>query len=109
MKPKRPALTKSSEREKVDAYMQELMHPLANVAEALRKIILSTDPEIGEEIKWNAPAFFYSGEMKPSDPKNYKRSLAVFNLHRKDCIRLVFSSLLSQKCVIEVVPGSSKI
>ena len=92
MKPKQPALTKSSEREKVDAYMQGLMHPLADVAEALRNIILSTDPDIGEEIKWNAPAFFYSGEMKPFDPKKYKRHLAVFNLHRKDCIRLVFPS-----------------
>jgi hypothetical protein len=92
MKPKQPALTKPSEREKVDAYMQGLVHPLADVAEALRKIILSTDPEIGEEIKWNAPAFFYSGEMKPPDPKKYNRYLAVFNLHKKDCIRLVFPS-----------------
>ncbi len=57
---------------------------------ALRKIILSTNHEIGEEIKWNAPAFFYSGEMKPSDPKEYRRYIVVFNLPRKDCIRLVF-------------------
>jgi hypothetical protein len=95
MKPKQPALpalTKPSEREKVDAYMQALVHPLADVAEALRKIILSTDPEIGEEIKWNAPAFFYSGEMKPPDPKKYHRYLVVFNLHKRDCIRLVFPS-----------------
>ena len=92
MRPKQPALTKSSEREKVDVYMQRLTHPLADVAEALRNIILSTDPDIGEEIKWNAPAFFYSGEMKPSDPKKYERYLAVFNLHQKDCIRLVFPS-----------------
>jgi hypothetical protein len=95
MKPKQPALpalTKPSEREKVDAYMQALVHPLADVAEALRKIILSTDPEIGEEIKWNAPAFFYSGEMKPPDPKKYNRYLVVFNLHKRDCIRLVFPS-----------------
>ena len=92
MKPKQPALTKPSEPEKVDAYMQGLTHPLAKVVEALRKIILSTDREIGEEIKWNAPTFFYSGEMKPSNPKEYKRYLVVFNLYRKDCIRLVFPS-----------------
>ena len=30
--------------------------------------------------------------MKPSDPKEYKRYLVVFNLYRKDCIRLVFPS-----------------
>ena len=92
MKPQQAALTKSSEPEKVDAYMQGLTHPLAKVVEALRKIILSTDREIGEEIKWNAPAFFYSGEMKPFNPKEYKRHLVVFNLFRKDCIRLVFPS-----------------
>ena len=83
------ALTKPSEPEKVDAYMAKLRHPLADVMVALRKIILSTDREIGEEIKWNAPAFFYSGEMKPSDPKEYKRYIIVFNLFKKDCIRLV--------------------
>ena len=92
MKPQQAALTKSSEPEKVDAYMQGLTHPLAKLVEALRKIILSTDSEIGEEIKWNAPTFFYSGEMKTSNPKEYKRYLVVFNLYRKDCIRLVFPS-----------------
>ena len=92
MKPQQAALTKSSEPEKVDAYMQGLTHPLAKVVEALRKIILSTDREIGEEIKWNAPSFFYSGDMKPFNPKEYKRHIVGFNLYRKDCIRLVFLS-----------------
>jgi len=54
-------ITKASELEKVDAYMGRLKHPLAMVVEDLRQIILSTDKEIGEEIKWNAPAFFYAG------------------------------------------------
>ena len=58
----------------------------------LRRIILNTDKEIGEEIKWNAPSFFYAGEMGPSDPKKYKRYIVVFNLYKKDCIRLVFPS-----------------
>ena len=92
MKPQQAALTKSSETEKVDAYMQGLTHPLAKVVEALRKIILSSDREIGEEIKWNAPTYFYAGEMKPFNPKEYKRYIVVFNLFRKDCIRLVFPS-----------------
>jgi hypothetical protein len=92
MKAKKDALTKASEPEKVDAYMAKLKHPLADVVVVLRKIILSTDREIGEEIKWNAPTFFYSGDMKPSDPKDYKRYLIVFNLFRNDCIRLVFPS-----------------
>lgn len=92
MKKKQELLTKASEPDKVDAYMQKLKHPLADVVEALRRIILRTDKEIGEEIKWNAPTFFYAGKMKPSDPKDYKRYLIVFNLYQKDCIRLVFPS-----------------
>jgi|SRR5215469_1561176 len=92
MAKKQQLLTKASEPDKVDAYMQKLKHPLKEVVEALRQIILSTDSEIGEEIKWNAPTFFYAGEMAPSDPKKYTRYIIVFNLFQKDCIRLVFPS-----------------
>jgi hypothetical protein len=92
MKTAQSLSTKPSEPEKVDAYMNDLKHPLADVVEALRRIILKVDAEIGEEIKWNAPTFFYSGEMAPSDPKKYKRYIVVFNLFKKDCIRLVFPS-----------------
>jgi hypothetical protein len=84
--------TKASEPEKVDAYMSRLKHPLAKVVEDLRQIILSTDEEIGEEIKWNAPTFFYAGKMKPTNPKEYRRYIVVFNLFKQDCIRLVFPS-----------------
>ena len=90
MKAKNTTTTKSSESDKVDAYMQRLKHPLAEVLEALRQIILQADPAIGEEIKWNAPTFFYTGEMKPFNPKEYRRYLVVSNVFRKDCIRLVF-------------------
>jgi hypothetical protein len=82
--------TKPSEPDQVDAYMSDLKHPLAQLAKTLRQIILDTDPEIGEEIKWNAPAFFYSGELPPFSPKEHKRHIVVFNFHKKDCIRLVF-------------------
>jgi len=82
--------TKPSEPEAVDAYMKKLKHPLAELAESLRQTILSVHSTIGEEIKWNAPAFFYTGPMEPFNPKEYKRYLVIFNFHRKDCIRLVF-------------------
>ena len=97
MKAKPAMLTKASEPEKVDAYLKSLKHPLVDVVTALRRIILGIDREIGEEIKWNAPTFFYAGKMAPSDPKEYKRYIVVFNLHRKDCIRLVFPSGASVK------------
>lgn len=92
MKAKKGETTKPSETLKVDEYMKNCTHPLVEIIEALRKMILSVDKEIGEEIKWNAPTFFYSGVMKPSDPKEYKRYIIVFNLFKKDCIRLVFPS-----------------
>jgi hypothetical protein len=82
--------TKPSESEKVNEYMKNLKHPLRDVVETLRQIILETDSEIGEEIKWNAPAFFFTGEMEPFNPKEFKRHIIVFNLFKQDCIRLVF-------------------
>jgi hypothetical protein len=30
--------------------------------------------------------------MKPANPKEYRRYIVVFNLFKKDCIRLVFPS-----------------
>lgn len=90
MTAKKDASTKPSEPEKVDAFMAKLKHPLADVVAVLRQIILSADPDIGEEIKWNAPAFFFRGELHAFDPKEYKRHIVVFNFHKQDCIRLVF-------------------
>ncbi|MGN6637649.1 MAG: DUF1801 domain-containing protein [Mucilaginibacter sp.] len=42
-------------------------------------------------MKWNNPSFYYTGEMKPFDPKEYKRDIIVFNLF-KGRIMLVFPS-----------------
>src|SRR3954466_750921 len=89
--PKKHSLsTKDSQPEDVDAFIRATTHPLKNVVEELRATILNADSSIGEEVKWNAPAFFYAGPMAPFDPKKYKRHLIVFNLFKKDCVRLVF-------------------
>jgi hypothetical protein len=53
-----------------------------DIVQKLRDIFLDANPEIAEHIKWNSPSFYYSGEMKAFDPKEYKRDLAVINLHR---------------------------
>jgi len=90
MKAIKDETTKFSETGKVDEYMNNLNHSLIKVVETLRQIILKIDKEIGEEIKWNAPAFFYTGKMKPFNPKEYKRYIVVFNLAKKDCIRIIF-------------------
>src|SRR5207248_7009156 len=76
-----------------DEYIPSLDHPLKAEVRALREIILSADNSIGEHIKWNHPAFFYTGEMMPFNPKEYKRYIIVFNLHSKDGgVLLVFPS-----------------
>ncbi|MDN3654754.1 DUF1801 domain-containing protein [Ferruginibacter paludis] len=83
--------TKLSDEEQVTAHIQQLEPGLRKIVETLRIIILSTDKEIGERIKWNNPSFYYTGEMKPFDPKEYKREIIVFNLF-KGRIMLVFPS-----------------
>jgi len=83
--------TKLSDQEQVTKHIQKLDATLANVVETLRQIILSTDKDIGERIKWNNPSFYFTGEMKPFDPKEYKREIIVMNLF-KGRIMLVFPS-----------------
>lgn len=82
---------KLNDQEQVSEHIQKLEPALAQVVETLRQIILGTDPEIGERIKWNNPSFYYTGEMVEFDPKEYKRDLIVMNLH-KGRIMLVFPS-----------------
>jgi hypothetical protein len=81
-----------SQPEQVKNYIEKSTHPLLEEIKLLRQIILNTDASIGEEIKWNAPSFFYTGEMKPFSPREYKRHFIVFNLYKQDAIRLVFPS-----------------
>ena len=81
---------KLTDEQQVVDYFNKLDHPLKNLVEAIRKSILKMDKEIGEQIKWNSPSFFYTGEMKPFDPKEYKRDIVVLNLYKKDAVLLVF-------------------
>jgi hypothetical protein len=85
-----PTSIQPSDPDAVEAYLARFQHPRKDVLEALRQVILAADPTIGEEIKWNAPTFFYTGALPPSDPKQYKRVLVVSNVFKQDAIRLVF-------------------
>ena len=91
MKPIKTGATKLSDEEQVSLHIKQLDPALGKIVETIRQIILSTDKEIGERIKWNNPSFYYTGEMKPFDPKEYKREIVVFNLF-KGRIMLVFPS-----------------
>ena len=82
---------KLTDSEQVTEHINKLEPGLRKIIQSLRDIIVSTDREIGERIKWNNPSFYYTGEMKPFDPKEYKREIIVFNLY-KGRIMLVFPS-----------------
>lgn len=84
-------MPKPTDQEQVTRHIQKLDGSIRDAVEILRQIILNTDADISEQIKWNNPAFYYSGEMQPFDPKEYKRDMIVFNLH-KNRIMLVFPS-----------------
>ena len=82
---------KLTDEEQVTAHIQKLEPGLREIIRGLRRIILAADKEVGERIKWNNPSFYYTGEMKPFDPREYKREIIVFNLF-KNRIMLVFPS-----------------
>lgn len=84
------AKPKKTDEDHIAEYFRKLDHPLKDVVEALRQMILIAGKEIREQIKWNSLSFYYAGAMKPFDPKEYKRDIVVFNLHKKDFVLLVF-------------------
>jgi len=82
---------KLTDTQQVTAHIEKLDPTVGEIVQNLREIILSTDQEIGEQIKWNNPSFYYTGAMQPFDPKEYKRDIIVLNLF-KNRIMLVFPS-----------------
>ena len=98
---------KLTDAEQVTDHIKKLDPAVGKIVETLRKIILSTDKEIGERIKWNNPSFYYTGEMNPFDPKEYKREIAVFNLF-KNRIMLVFPSGAKVKDASGLLEGDYK-
>jgi TATA-box binding protein (TBP) (component of TFIID and TFIIIB) len=79
-------------QEEVTQFIETSTHPLKDVMQALREILLSADASVGEHIKWNSPAFYYTGAMADFDPKEYKRDIVVYNLRKPTEILLVFPS-----------------
>jgi len=82
---------KLSPQDQVSLHIQKLEPEITEIVQTIRQIILDTDGDIAEQIKWNNPSFYYTGEMQAFDPKEYKRDIAVLNLH-KGRIMLVFPS-----------------
>lgn len=59
--------------QEVTTFLDALNHPFRNEIEALRRIILSTDSSITENIKWNGPNYCFNLEdritMRIQPPK----------------------------------------
>lgn len=83
------AKSKLSDSQQVDELISKLDAELKTTVQTIRELILATDEEIGEQVKWNSPSFYFTGEMKAFDPKEYKRDIVVCNIHRGK-ILLVF-------------------
>lgn len=64
----------------VDAWFEELDHPLKDEMLEVRKIILKTDKRIGETIKWKSPTFVFEGNMASIDPRTKKHVNLMFHL-----------------------------
>ena len=97
-----------NDSESVTEYIQKMDPVLGTLVVTIRQIILSTDKEIGERIKWNSPSFFYMGAMKPFSPKEYKRELIVFNLYKKEYALLVLPSGAKLKDATGLLEGDYK-
>jgi uncharacterized protein YdhG (YjbR/CyaY superfamily) len=93
-----------SNTEQVEQYIAKLPKEIQPTIEYLRQFMLSIDENIAEHIKWNSPAFYYSGEMKEFDPKEYKRDILVMNI-RKDKIMCVLPTGMNIKNNIEILEG----
>ena len=96
------------ESDKVDEFMQNLSYPLKDVLQYLREFILQIDPKIGEGIFYNAPVFFYTGTMKPFNPKDYKRYIVGSNLFKKDTLRMIFLRGAIAKDPAKILEGDYK-
>jgi hypothetical protein len=70
---------KPTEAEKVANYMEKLEHPLKAEIEAVRTILKSTNANLEERIKWNAPSYHLN-----------EVDLVTFNARMTEKVHLVF-------------------
>ncbi len=70
---------KKSDQDQVVDYMINLENPLKSEIEVVRNIILQTNSQLTENIKWNAPSFSFNNEDR-----------ITFNFQGKGFFRLIF-------------------
>ena len=92
MKKAKPAISRT---EQVNEFMDKLDHPFKAEVKMIREIIKNVNPDITEQIKWNAPSFSYQGEY-----------LVTFNLRAEDHIHLVFHNPMIAKVKSPLLEGN---
>jgi len=84
----------SNQTAQVDEFMEKLDHPFKAEVQMIREMIKNVNPDITEQIKWNAPSFSYKGE-----------SMVTFNLWEKKRIHLVFHNPMISKIKSKLLEG----
>ena len=63
----------------VDAWFDRYDNPQKELVLAVRDVMLSADPRVGECIKWQAPTFTYQGNIASFFPKAKKHVSLMFH------------------------------
>lgn len=63
----------------VDAWFENYDNPQKDLVQAVRELILKTDPRITEVIKWQAPTFVYKGNLASFYPRSTKHVSLMFH------------------------------
>jgi len=69
----------SNRSAEVDAWFETYENPLRPLVQAVREVILATDPRVSEAIKWKAPTFMYRGNIASFYPKSAKHVSLMFH------------------------------
>ena len=83
--------TSINQKEKVDLLIADKADELKKIINEIRKIVLEINPLISEQVKWNSPSFYYTGEIASDNAKEYPRDILVLNLTRGYAL-LIFPS-----------------
>jgi len=70
----------SSNRDSVvDTWFENYSNPQKDLVQAVRQVILATDPRVTETIKWQAPTFMYRGNIASFYPKTTTHVSLMFH------------------------------
>ena len=79
---------KQSDAEQVAEYMAALEHPMKAEIEALRGLIKSSNPNISERIKWNAPSYHYQEDLVTFGPPSRKTDEILLVFHHPSIVNI---------------------